>query len=473
MTKDIIIKCFKTPNNNYVYDRQTNSIVCVMDKDFKELCSLSVNEITASQCNCLKSYQDRGVFLPNTVKTVKHLKTDDLSHMMDNDLSQLILQVTQQCNLRCGYCAYSGIYEGHRVHQNKRMSFELAKRGIDFFIKHSREKDSIDIGFYGGEPLLEFDLLRKCTEYAKGLVEGKELTFGLTTNGTLLKDEIAEYLVKNDFRIGISLDGPKREHDINRRFANGKGSFDTIIQNVKSLKRNYPEFVKNKIIFMTVINPKSDLGCVTEYFSEDHLMKDSNIMFSSMRETSAKVVIDYRRESLILRRYEYLKLMFYLIRRMDKKYVSVLERDSRAQYSRNYELFRRHTPLNAEAHPGGPCLPGINRLFITTEGDFYPCERVSEVNTYFKIGSIDTGFDLKSMKNVLNNAKISEQTCKTCWALPACKICSNDIEFGEGNKLCLCEKLKACKSEKIKIMSDIYEICVLREFGYQDENWSE
>ena len=156
---------------------------------------------------------------------------------MDNDLSQLILQVTQQCNLRCAYCAYSGIYEGHRVHQNKRMSFELAKRGIDFFIKHSREKDSIDIGFYGGEPLLEFDLLKKCTEYARGLVEGKELTFGLTTNGTLLKDEIAEYLVENDFRIGISLDGPKREHDINRRFANGKGSFDTIIQNVKRLKK--------------------------------------------------------------------------------------------------------------------------------------------------------------------------------------------------------------------------------------------
>ena len=84
--------------------------------------------------------------------------------------------MTQQCNLRCEYCAYSGIYD-NRTHSNKRMSFETAKKSIDFFLDHSRDSESIAFGFYGGEPLLEASLIEKCIDYINKNVEGKEVNY--------------------------------------------------------------------------------------------------------------------------------------------------------------------------------------------------------------------------------------------------------------------------------------------------------
>ena len=124
------------------------------------------------------------------------------------------------------------------------MSWDTAKKAIDFFLKRNIELPEIIIGFYGGEPLLEFDLIKKCVEYVESIVEGKKVFFNITTNGTLLTDEVVDFFVEKDFKLSISLDGSQKEHDVNRKFRDGSGSFNTIINNIKRIKTRYPQYNK-------------------------------------------------------------------------------------------------------------------------------------------------------------------------------------------------------------------------------------
>lgn len=151
--------CFSTLNNKYMYVRNINSIVRISEDEYKELKDVEKDGIQNSPV--VEKYKKLGVFINNPVKTIEHSATDTLEFQADYVCQHLMLQVTQQCNLRCEYCAYSGMYD-NRVHSNKRMDFALAKRAIDFFIKHGRESKRLTSGFYGGEPLLEFPLIKQC-----------------------------------------------------------------------------------------------------------------------------------------------------------------------------------------------------------------------------------------------------------------------------------------------------------------------
>lgn len=152
---------------------------------------------------------------------------------MNGNLRQLILQVTQNCNLRCKYCVYSGSYV-NRTHTKKRMSFEIAKQAVDFYFAHNTNKDAGVISFYGGEPLLEMELIKKIVVYSEKLYEGKELRFNMTSNATLLTDEIADFLYEHNFNLTISLDGPEEVHNQSRVFADSKtGTFQCIIKNLE------------------------------------------------------------------------------------------------------------------------------------------------------------------------------------------------------------------------------------------------
>ncbi|MFZ3070522.1 MAG: radical SAM protein [Anaerolineaceae bacterium] len=118
------------------------------------------------------------------------------------------------------------------------MTWKVAKRALDFLWEHSIDSGEVNVGFYGGEPLLEFPLIQKVVGYSKYLFWGKQLTFSITTNGTLLNPEIILFFQEHNFSLGISLDGPKEINDRNRVFANGKGTFDSVLHNINLLSVN-------------------------------------------------------------------------------------------------------------------------------------------------------------------------------------------------------------------------------------------
>ena len=185
---------------------------------------------------------------------------------MNGNIRQLILQVTQNCNLRCKYCVYSGSYV-NRTHTKKRMSFEIAKQAVDFYFAHNINKDAGVISFYGGEPLLEMDLIKKVVAYSEKLYEGKELRFNMTSNATLLTDEIADFLYEHNFNLTISLDGPEEVHNQSRVFADSKtGTFHCIIKNLEKMIDRYPDFISN-ISFNAVLDISNDFKCSSNFFT--------------------------------------------------------------------------------------------------------------------------------------------------------------------------------------------------------------
>lgn len=134
------------------------------------------------------------------IEVIEHPETPYLPHLLAHNIEQLTLQVTQNCNLRCSYCVYGGSYI-NRHHCNKRMDFQMAKKAIDFALERSSDSRRLSIGFYGGEPFLEFELIKQCINYVHEMVEGKDVLFTVTTNGTLLTEDKMKFCLKMMYKL--------------------------------------------------------------------------------------------------------------------------------------------------------------------------------------------------------------------------------------------------------------------------------
>ena len=150
----------------------------------------------------------------------------------------ICLHMAHDCNLRCGYCfADSGAYHGQR----SLMSLETGKKALDFLIKASKHRKHIEVDFFGGEPLLNFEVCKELVKYGKeqGALHNKVFKFTLTTNGVLLTKEVQDFLNEEGISAVLSLDGRKETNDKMRKFPNGAGSNDSIV-------KNFQDFVKNR-----------------------------------------------------------------------------------------------------------------------------------------------------------------------------------------------------------------------------------
>ena len=146
----------------------------------------------------------------------------------------LCLHIAHDCNLACKYCfAEEGEYHGRRA----MMSFEVGKKALDFLVANSGSRVNLEVDFFGGEPLMNWDVVKQLVEYGRSLEESnhKKFRFTLTTNGVLLNDEIMEYLNKEMSNVVLSLDGRKEVNDRMRPFRTGKGSYDLIVTKSRSV----------------------------------------------------------------------------------------------------------------------------------------------------------------------------------------------------------------------------------------------
>lgn len=147
------------------------------------------------------------------------------------------------------------------------MPFETASKGYRQFIRNIVKFRTNTYGFYGGESLLEFDLIKRCVEYIKSKSSGIKITFGTTTNGILLNNErIRRYFEDNNFQVSVSLDGPKILNDRYRITKLGKGSYATVISNLKLWYKENPDFVKSKVLINIVEAPPVYLKVLDDFF---------------------------------------------------------------------------------------------------------------------------------------------------------------------------------------------------------------
>ena len=392
---------------------------------------------------------------------IEYPQAANLEEILNDCMRTMTLQVTQNCNLRCKYCVYSGSYS-NRVHSNKRMSFETAKSAIDFLYEHSSMTTSIGIGFYGGEPLLEFDLLKRCVAYAKMKFIGKDLSFTLTTNATLLTDEIMEFFVENNFFVTISFDGPQVVQDKNRVMADGKsGSFERVMENVGIFLERYPEFSWH-VSFNAVLDPTNDFSCSNDFFMNFETVKDITANGVLISTDGLKKELEKDEVFSIAYEYEMFKNFLWSCGKLDK-----LGSKLSVAYIEQLEKLVAKREVGIEknkkfAHPGGPCLIGVHKFFVNADGNFYPCERVDESANVAMIGNIKSGFDFDRIRELLNIGKLTEEECKRCWAFQFCIQCFRSAV--DGDKLSKTKRLEKCKESKINAEECIKDYIVLKEY---------
>ncbi len=456
------VKLFRTPNANYIYDVPQSCILDVQEDTYRYVESLQKGKEEPVVPEEFLELQSQGYLKSESpVKEIKHPCTDVLEFLLERKLSLMTLQLTQQCNFRCKYCVYSEEENvRQRSHSDGTMSFETAKKAVDFLWEHSVDSESVSIGFYGGEPLLQFPLVQKIVKYSKKRFCGKELIFSMTTNGSLLNKEIMLFLEENDVSLLISLDGPQKINDKNRVFRNGRGTFDVVARNLELMKKEYPNYWK-KIQISMVVDTDNDLDEMGEIVSalgiEAECLKPSLIDWEY--DDVPEIVSDkyYCKQ-------EYHRFLAYLAHwnRYPMKKVSPILQAVVENAIDNMEQVLQKAPLLTYDIPSGPCIPGQLRLLVDIKGNLYPCERVSETSAIAHIGSLNQGFDIEKVSRFLNAGRVTSDVCIYCWCFRFCNQCGKRADAG-GEELSAQVKLKYCGATKHAAAMEIENYLLLNE----------
>ncbi len=312
----------------------------------------------------------------------------------------LCLHIAHDCNLKCKYCfAEEGEYHGHR----SLMSSKVGKAAIDFIIKNSGKRHNLEVDFFGGEPLMNFDVVKEIVEYAREQEKlyDKNFRFTITTNGVLLNDEILDYINKNMHNVVISLDGRKEINDMMRPRAGGQGSYDLIV----------PKFIK-----LAESRNQTDYyirGTFTRHnldFSKDVLhMADLGFKQISVEPVVGSDDTDYaiREEDIpaICEEYERLAAELY-------------ERHKKGGEG-DFNFFHFNIDLT-----GGPCVikrlvgcgSGTEYLSVTPEGELYPCHQFVGLEG-FSMGNVFDGMNNFELREKFSKCNVyAKEECKNCWA---------------------------------------------------------
>lgn len=441
------LKQLSTPFGDYFFDVWTRTLYYLSNQT---LLGLTENACSNDRMggDCVKDgfvdyLTKQGFEFGEAPSEIKFPNTDGVVRRLGRGLNLMILQITQQCNLRCDYCIYSESSKFNRSHSNKTMSFETAKASIDYFHDHSIDAPQVTIGFYGGEPFLRFDFMKDVMEYADKIFEGKAVSYHVTSNGTLMSSEAMDFLIENREKLHLllSLDGPRSIQDSSRRYPDGRGTYNTVISNIKEIIKRCPEYKKN-LRFNAVVDTKKEYAALSE-LSQEKVLSDSFFQFNYVEIDGTTSDFD---EGFVSE-HEYDVFLGFVAYYRDGRngYPNKLIEHEFRHVS---EGMRRFAPNSAAtvSVPSGICQPGLTRLFVTTDGNMFPCERVSENSSCMSIGRIPKGIDTNKVSNLLNICKLCEERCLSCWAYSLCSVCAKRFDGGETLST---EKLeKACRLSK-------------------------
>ena len=338
------------------------------------------------------------LFTPDTFEPVAgHLKAKT-----SGVIKALCIHIAHTCNLNCSYCfASQGKYHGDRA----MMSFEVGKRALDFLVENSGSRHNLEVDFFGGEPLMNFDVVKQMVAYARSIEKehNKNFRFTLTTNGMLIDDDVIDFANREMSNVVLSLDGRKEVHDRYRVDYTGKGSWETIVPKFQKLVnarggKNYymrGTFTHANPDFLNDIQQMLDLG-FTELSMEPVVCAPGDP--SELTQDDLPVVLD-----------QYEKLA-ELMRKRDKE-------------GRPFTFYHYMIDLK-----GGPCIykrisgcgSGTEYMAVTPWGDLYPCHQFVG-DEKFRLGDIWDGVtNTETVEEFASCNVYARPECHDCWAKLYC-----------------------------------------------------
>ncbi len=345
------------------------------------------------------SLRDKGkLFAPDTFRD----KASQLKDKTAGVVKALCLHIAHTCNLNCAYCfASQGKYQGERAV----MSFETGKRALDFLIENSGTRRNLEVDFFGGEPLMNFDVVKQLVAYARSIEKaaGKNFRFTLTTNGLLIDDDVIDFANRECANVVLSLDGRKEVHDRFRVDYAGKGSWETIVPKFKQLV----DARGGKGYYMR--------GTFTHH-NPDFLEDIKTMLELGFSELSMEPVVCAHGEQGELTESD----LPVVLEQYEKLAELMLEREREGKPFTFYHYMIDLT--------GGPCIykrisgcgSGTEYMAVTPWGDLYPCHQfVGEEQ--FRLGDIYTGVSNTAVQEQFRACNVyAHPECGDCWARLYC-----------------------------------------------------
>lgn len=310
----------------------------------------------------------------------------------------LCLHIAHDCNLACKYCfADEGEYHGKR----ELMSYEVGRKALDFLVANSGSRTNLEVDFFGGEPLMNFEVVKKLVKYGRSLEEpnNKKFRFTLTTNGVLLDDDILEFANKEMSNLVLSLDGRKEVHDLMRPRRGGQGSYDTVVPKfIKAAESrnqmNYyvrGTYTRNNLDFAKDVIHMADLG---------------------FEQISVEPVVADKSESYAIREED----IDTLIKQYDELTAEMIKRKKEGK---PFNFFHFMIDLS-----GGPCVAkrlsgcgsGTEYLAVSPSGELYPCHQFMGMKD-FLLGNVDEGVIRTDIRDEFKLCNVyAKEKCKNCFA---------------------------------------------------------
>lgn len=392
-------------------------------------------------------YNDEDI--KNAIEEIDYLKENEMLFCEDSYITDtafvnrkpvikaLCLHIAHDCNIRCEYCfASQGDFKGDR----SLMSEEVGKKALDLLIENSGNRRNLEVDFFGGEPLLNFEVVKKLVDYGRKREKetNKNFRFTLTTNGVLLNDEIIEYINENMENVVLSIDGRKEINDKMRYTISGDGTYDIIVPKLKKMV----DARKDKSYYVRGTFTKHNID-----FANDVLhLADLGFKNTSVEPVVAEPGQDYEltEEDLptIFRHYEDLAR-------------EIIRRENAGE---GFNFFHFMIDLNQ-----GPCVikrltgcgAGSEYLAITPEGDLYPCHQFVG-NEKFKIGTVNTGLENKDIGREFADAHVyTKDKCRECWAKFYCSGGCHANAYNFNDDINIPYEL-GCEMEKKRIECSLY-----------------
>ena len=321
------------------------------------------------------------------------------------DIKALCLHVAHTCNLNCSYCfASQGKYHGDRA----LMSFEVGKQALDFLIANSGNHVNLEVDFFGGEPLMNWDVVKQLVEYARSIEKdhGKNFRFTLTTNGVNVDDEVMEFANRECHNVVMSIDGRKEVHDHLRKDYQGNGSYDVIVPKFQEFAKRRAEgkfneyyvrgtYTHNNVDFTEDILHLADLGF--DKLSMEPVVCSPDDPYA-LTEEDLPVLFE-----------QYEKLAFEMIKR---------KKDGKPLTFYHYMIDLNHGPCIYKRIAG--CGSGTEYFAVTPWGDLYPCHQFVGDEKYL-MGNIWDGVKNEAAQEEFRHCNVyARKECDDCWARLYC-----------------------------------------------------
>jgi uncharacterized protein len=314
-------------------------------------------------------------------------------------ITRLVMNVAEECNLACRYCI---VGQGRFRRQGALMSREVALRGVDFLLEASEDSPRCHIRFFGGEPLLNYEVIGETIAYGQTAArrQGKRITYSIATNGTLLDEERIAFFKRNDVEIEISLDGSPDIHDLVRRLPNGKGSYQTVVSHLPLLLVDYADRVRvratmtrNQTGAVRILNHLTGLG-----------FREIRIGYVCGQEEGGFQGNEARR-----------RLKVAYTRLAHRFLADALQGDSLPGHP--------YLPYILHLCSGQPrrvfCGAGCRMLGLSADGGLYPCHLFGQLLQY-QVGDVCSGMDEDRREQWIETDVDKKAACRRCWARYIC-----------------------------------------------------